>query len=85
MSDNKRSLDENEEIFSEYFTIVEKTKKIKSRPDIDQRALLIEYMQLSENFEKLLKTAVRISKLGDKAQKKLMKYKEIMDALRDIS
>ncbi|MFH0733157.1 MAG: hypothetical protein V1773_01715 [bacterium] len=85
MNEGKRVLDETEEIFTEHFKALDKAEKVKANPDIPQRALLIEYMQLTESFERLLKTTVRISKLGDKAQQKLIKYKELMDTMRDIS
>ena len=84
MNGDLKPKDETEEIFSEYYEVLEKAERVKSNPEMPQRAIMIEYMQLSEAFGKLLKTAVRISKLGDKAQKKLLKYKEVMDALRNI-
>lgn len=84
MLEETKHLDENEQIFSEYFTFLEKANAIKQNYELPQRTLQIEYMQLVESYEKLLKTAVRISKLGDKAQKKLMKYKELMDTLRNM-
>ncbi len=83
MSDEKK-LDETEQIFSEYFQALEKANGIKIKPNFPPQALHMEYMQLTEQFEKLLKTSVRISRLGDKAQKKLMKYKDLMDTLRNI-
>ncbi len=77
-------LDENEEIFTEYFDILNKAKELPQKGEQNSRAILIEYMKLTESYEKLLKTAVRISRMGDKAQKKLLKFKELMDTLRNI-
>jgi len=77
-------LDESEKPFIEHYEFVEKAKALPSSPPADMRGLLIEYMKITESYEKLLKTAVRISKMGDKAQKKLIKYKELMDTLRNI-
>ena len=77
-------LDENEEIFKDYFTILENAKNYPAKGEQNSRAILVEYMKMTESFEKLLKTAVRISRMGDKAQKKLLKYKELMDTLRSI-
>jgi hypothetical protein len=67
-------LDESKQVFSEYYELLEKANNVKSNPNLPQRALMIEYMQLAEAFEKLLKTSSRIAKMGDKAQKKLFRY-----------
>lgn len=77
-------LDENEEIFTEYFDILNKAKELPQKGEQNSRVILVEYMKLTESYEKLLKTAVRISRMGDKAQKKLLKFKELMDTLRNI-
>ncbi len=79
-----KQLDETEEIFIEYFEVLDKANEVKNNPELPQRALTIEYHKLTESFEKLLKTSVRISKLGDKAQKKLMKYKKLIDAFKNV-
>ncbi len=77
-------LDESEKPFAEHFETVDKARALPSAPPADLRSMLIEYMKLTEAYDKLLKTTVRISKMGDKAQKKLIKYKELMDTLRNI-
>ena len=77
-------LDESKQVFKEYYEMLDKANEIKNNPEMPQRAIMIEYMKLTEGFEKLLKTSVRISKMGDKAQKKLFKYKELMDTLRNF-
>lgn len=77
-------LDESKQVFGEYYELLEKANSIKSNPDMPQRAIMIEYMQLAEGFEKLLKTSVRIARMGDKAQAKLFRYKELMDTLRNF-
>ena len=77
-------LDETEQTFKEDFDFLEKIKKVKNNKDIDPLMLMVEYRVLSEKFAKLLKNAVRISKMGDKAQKKLIKYKELMDTMRNM-
>ena len=84
MSVSRKPKNEAEEVFAEYFVSLERADKVKANPDVPQRTMLMEYSQLADDFEKLLKTTIRISKLGDKAQKKLMKYKQVMDALRNI-
>ena len=77
-------LDESKQVFKEYYELLDKANEVKSNPEMPQRAVMIAYMQLAEGFEKLLKTSVRISKMGDKAQMKLFRYKELMDTLRNF-
>ncbi|MBK7866569.1 MAG: hypothetical protein IPJ75_06000 [Ignavibacteriales bacterium] len=84
MTTDKHELDETEEIFSEFFAMVANAKEYPQRGETNARAVLIEYMKLTESYEKLLKTSVRISKMGDKTQKKLLKYKELVDSLRHL-
>ena len=77
-------LDETEQTFKEDFAFLERIKKVKANADIDPLMLTMEYNVLAEKYNKLLKNAVRISKTGDKAQKKLIKYKELMDTMRNM-
>jgi hypothetical protein len=79
-----QELDESKQVFREYYELLEKAAGIKGNSEIPERTLMVEYMKLAEGFEKLLKTSVRIAKMGDKAQKKLFKYKELMDTLRNF-
>lgn len=78
-------LDETEQTFKEDFAFLERIKKVKATKDIDPIIVMVEYNVLAEKYNKLLKNAVRISKTGDKAQKKLIKYKELMDTMRNLS
>ena len=80
----EKILDDTEQTFAEDFAFFEKVKKIKSQKDIDILVLTQEYNILAEKYGKLLKNAVRIAKNGDKAQKKLIKYKELMDTMRNV-
>ena len=84
MDKKNKQRDESEEVFKEYYDALQRIENVKVNPGMEPRQMLMEYMMLAESYEKLLKTAVRVAKLGDKAQKKLMKYKEVMDALRNI-
>ncbi len=84
MSEQNQKLDETEQIFTEFFAVLEKANQVKANQNMPAQAMMIAYMQLAESFENLLKTSVRIARLGDKAQKKLMKYKELMDTLRSL-
>jgi hypothetical protein len=80
----EKILDETEQTFADDFAFLEKVKRIKSQKDIDILVLTQEYNILAEKYGKLLKNAVRIAKNGDKAQKKLIKYKELMDTMRNV-
>jgi hypothetical protein len=77
-------LDETQQTFKEDYAFLEKIKKVKSKKDIDPLELTIEYNVLAEKYYKLLKNAVRIARNGDKTQKKLIKYKELIDTMRNI-
>ncbi|MBN8547339.1 MAG: hypothetical protein J0L60_14495 [Ignavibacteria bacterium] len=84
MNTDKTELDDTEEIFAEFFAVVANAKELPNRGQQDPRLLMIEYMKLTESMEKLLKTSVRIAKMSDKSQKKLLKYKELVDSLRRL-
>jgi len=75
--------EETEQTFKDDFEFLDKIKRVKANKDIDPLMLMVEYQVLAEKYSKLLKNAVRISKMGDKAQKKLIKYKELMDTMRN--
>lgn len=79
-----RELDETEQTFKEYFDFLAKIEKVKSQPDLNPLLLRAEYLFLADQFAKLLKDAVRISRNSDKAQKKLLKYKDLIDTLRNM-
>ncbi len=79
-----KELDETEQTFKEEFEFLEEIEKVKSQPDINPVLLKAEYTLLADRFTKLLKDAVRISRNSDKAQKKLLKYKDLIDTLRNL-
>jgi hypothetical protein len=79
-----RELDETEQTFKEYFDFLAKIEKVKSQPELNPVLLRAEYLFLADQFAKLLKDAVRISRNSDKAQKKLLKYKDLIDTLRNM-
>lgn len=77
-------MDETEQSFKDDIAFLEKIKKVKANKEIEPMILMIEYQVLAEKYSKLLKNAIRIAKMGDKAQKKLIKYKELMDTMRNM-
>ena len=84
LNKNIDELSEQEKIFSEDIEFVKKANHVSKQFNMDSGQLMIEYQMLKERYEKLLKTSVRIAKMGDKAQKKLMKYKELLSTLKSI-
>jgi hypothetical protein len=81
---NEKEFDQTEQTFKDEIAYLEKIKSVKEKKNIDPIILMVEYQVLAEKYGKLLKNAVRISKMGDKAQKKLIKYKELMDTMRNL-
>ena len=81
---SKEEIDNTEDVFKEDFAFLERIKKVKSEKNIDPVILTMEYNVLAEKYSKLLKSTVRIARMGDKAQKKLIKYKELMDTMRNL-
>jgi hypothetical protein len=79
---NEKEFDETEQTFKDEIAYLEKIKSIKEKKNIDPIILMVEYQVLAEKYTKLLKSTIRIAKMGDKAQKKLIKYKELINTLR---
>lgn len=77
----KQELSEQEKIFREDLEFIKKANHVAKQYNMEQPQLMIEYKMLKERYEKLLKTAIRIAKMGDKAQKKLLKFKELLNTL----
>jgi hypothetical protein len=79
-----KNLDETEQTFKDDIAFLDKIKSVKEKKEIDPVILMVEYQVLAEKYAKLLKQTIRIAKMGDKAQKKLIKYKELMDVMRNL-
>lgn len=79
------TFEDTELAFKEEFAFLEKVNKIKADSTLNPMILKAEYGRLAEKYAQLLKNAVRIAKMGDKAQKKLIKYKDLLDTMRNIS
>lgn len=79
--EEKKELSEQEKIFLEDIEFIKKANHVAKQFNMEQAQLMIEYQMLKERYEKLLKTSIRIAKMGDKAQKKLLKFKELLNTL----
>lgn len=75
--------DATEQIFKDEIALLARADKALNDPNPELRKIYVEFKVLRDGFEKLLETSMRIAKAGDRAQKKLLKYKELMDTLRD--
>ncbi len=63
-------------VFKKEFNILEKSKKILGKRNIPRRDLLNEFVCLRNEYEKLLRTVVKITGLSDRSQKKLLEDNE---------
>ncbi len=77
-------ISEHERIFQEDIQFAKKAKHVAKQYNLEAGALMVEYKMLVERYDKLLKTTLRIAKIGDKAQKKLIRYKELLETLQNI-
>lgn len=85
MTDNNtQELSEQEKIFQEDIDFLKKANHVAKQFNMEAGPLMIEYQMLKERYEKLLKTSVRIAKMGDRAQKKLIRFKELLNTLKNI-
>ncbi len=69
---SQNNLDESEKIFHEDFEFLHRIEKVKQKQGIEAFELMMEYNVLAEKYSNLLKNAVRILRISDKAQKKLL-------------
>ena len=64
--------EKGEEIFEHEFEILQKFKE-KFQVTSDGDSNLVEYKILGENYEQLLKQSVKLLKIGDSTQRRLIK------------
>lgn len=81
---NNSELSEQELIFKEDLDFLNKANHVAKQFNMEAGQLMIEYQMLKERYEKLLKTSIRIAKMGDRAQKKLIRFKELLNTLKNI-
>lgn len=77
-------LDNTESVFKEFFDQAESSDNFtKKMNQIPADILAVEYLKLLEKYKKLLKASVKMAKIGDRAQKKLIKFKEMVDKIKE--
>lgn len=70
-------------IYAREFQLLEKTKNIRSTGDITKTELLNEYTRLSNEYGKLLKQTIKITRIGDSNQRKLLTANEQIEKQKD--
>ena len=67
----KKTTDTNK-IYEREFQLLEKIKEIVNNKNLSKDEILKKYTELGEEYDKLLKQAIKITKIGDANQRKLM-------------
>ncbi len=83
MEENKiNSGSENpvEETFAEFIKYQERIARVASQQAGDPFYFLREYQMLAEQYDKLLRTSIRMAKISDRVQAKLMKFKDSVES-----
>ncbi len=60
------------DIFKKEFNILEESKKILEKENIPKKDLADKFLSLRKEYEKLLKTIIKITGVSDTSQKKLL-------------
>lgn len=71
------------QIYEQEFQLLEKIKKIQTGNAISYEELLKEYIALGEEYGKLLKQAIKITRVGDSNQKKLFLANEKIEKQKE--
>ncbi len=69
-----------EETFAEFIQYQERIARIASQQSGDPSFFLREYQMLAEQYDKLLRTSIRMAKMSDRVQAKLMKFKDSVES-----
>lgn len=69
------------EIYQDELNFLEHAEKILNTPDISIEELKVEFEKLVKNYKSLLKDTIKITKIGDSSQKKLILAKEEIEGL----
>ena len=80
----EKSGENHEEIFEHEFEILQRFKE-KFQVTSDANSNLVEYKILGENYEQLLKQSIKLMKIGDSTQRRLIKTQnQLQDANEQI-
>ncbi len=83
IDDNKTNANgENsaDETFAEFLQYQERIARVAAQQSGDAHFFLREYQMLAEQYDKLLRTSIRMAKMSDRVQSKLMKFKDSVES-----
>lgn len=83
MTNRQKKISNAAQIYVKEFELVDRVQKIASDPDISPEQLLKEYNQLGEEYNKLLKQIIKITRIGDANQRKLLQANEQIERQRE--
>lgn len=71
------------QIFKTEYEIIDKCYKVLEKPDLTFDQLRIEFADLIHAYNSLLNDTVKMTRIGDKTQSKLVKAREEIEQLND--
>lgn len=82
MKESERKIAETARIYVREFSLLERAKENRSNGSLSKEELLKEYNELGREYEKLLKQTVKITRIGDANQMKLVLANEKIEKQR---
>lgn len=70
-------------IYENEFVLLDQIKKIQSQPSLSREELSTHYSNLVAEYERLLKRTVKITRVGDSNQRKLLAANELIEQQKD--
>jgi len=78
---NTDRIEEIKQMFNREYDVLDKTQKLLEKEDISKDELYEGLEEMIKHFNVLLKDAMKITKIGDASQRKLMKANEKIESL----
>lgn len=79
----EKKLADAAQIYAREFQLLEKTKNIRSNGELTKAELHNEYTRLSSEYGKLLKQTIKITRIGDSNQRKLLTANEQIEKQKE--
>lgn len=83
MTNKERRNAETALIYEKEFALLEQAKNIQNQSPASQEALAEQFSQLTDEYERLLKRTVKITRVGDSNQRKLLAANELIEQQKD--
>jgi diguanylate cyclase (GGDEF)-like protein len=83
MKDKDRKSAESAQIYQKELQWLERAMSIQAKPDHPREVLVKEYIELGIEFEKLLKKTIKITRVGDSNQRKLLAANEQIESQKE--